>query len=589
MSRDCSRGGREAALVTLVYMLARASLALGLLLSSLAFAESTTCPSTPIYSRCELVFELNDAEAKAHPRPYESVELHAEFRSPQHHTTSVVHAFWDGGRRMLMRFAPNEIGDWEYRTTSNVERWSEKEYKFSVTAAEVSGFIRPANVHHWSYTENMKPHLWFGDTMLNIGAIPVDQFRREIDSRAQQKFTHVRGVLSGNPAQHPEYFRDMDERIAYMNGKGIVFDAVLTGVPPQDGRERYLRYIVSRYGSYNLTWEVAEKFDDLPNGREESKSIGSLLMRLDPYGHPRSAGAKVTSSPTLPDRWATHVNYGTTDEQIGAIEHQIYAVPFVSGGVASRSEDEFRHQLWNTSMNGQYPVCSMRPAESGAIKAWYDFFSDTRHWELEPYYDVDGGRAVALEGVEYVLYVEKPSGPVEVRVEKHGYDVAWFNPENGEFIRLKNWKGERFAAEPPDTKHDWVLYLSREGKKESMLTSWKFESRPILLQEVEQSVAKIPFVIDEPAKDDMSISAPQKYQVTVKKQTRGTRWMYYLWTGEVVTSGQGSRVLGTGPAGTFVIPPSFSVKFPAVLNVHLAAMNANGKVYALDRIYTLSK
>ena len=158
-------------------------------------------------------------------------------------------------------------------------------------------------------------------------------------------------------------------------------------------------------------------------------------------------------------------------------------------------------------MNGQYPVCSVRPAESGAIKAWYDFFSDTRHWELEPYYDVDGGRAVALEGVEYVLYVEKPSGPVEVRVEKHGYDVAWFNPENGEFIRLKNWKGERFAAEPPDTKHDWVLYLSREGKKESMLTSWKFESRPILLQEVEQSVAKIPFVIDEPAKDDMSLFA----------------------------------------------------------------------------------
>jgi hypothetical protein len=297
----------------------------------------------------------------------------------------------------------------------------------------------------------------------------------------------------------------------------------------------------------------------------------------------------VTSTPTLPDRWATHANYGTTDEQVGAIEHQLYPVPFINEAVAGKTADEFRHQLWNASMNGQYPTCAGLPGDTGAVKAWYDFFSDTRHWELEPYYDVDGGRAVALDGVEYILYVEKPSGPVEVRVEKHGYDVAWFNPENGEFIRLKNWKGERYAGEPPDTKHDWVLYLSREGKKESMLNSWKFESRPILMQEVEQSVAKIPFKIDEPAKDDLSASKPQPYKLTLTKQTRGTRWMYYMWTGEVVTTGQGARVLGTGPDGTFRIPPEFVTKGPAVLNLHLSGMNANGKVYALDRIYTLSQ
>ena len=44
------------------------------------------------------------------------------------------------------------------------------------------------------------------------------------------------------------------------------------------------------------------------------------------------------------------------------------------------------------------------------MTVWFDFFSDTRHWELEPYFDVDGGRALALEGIEYVVYVEKP-GP----------------------------------------------------------------------------------------------------------------------------------------------------------------------------------
>jgi hypothetical protein len=92
-------------------------------------------------------------------------------------------------------------------------------------------------------------------------------------------------------------------------------------------------------------------------------------------------------------------------------------------------------------MNGQYPQFGNA--------AWFDFFSASRHWDLEPYFDVDGGRALALESIEYIVYVEKPSGPVEIAVEKHSYDVAWFNPLNGEFIKQKkDFKGEKFLGEP---------------------------------------------------------------------------------------------------------------------------------------------
>ncbi|MFN9460227.1 MAG: patatin-like phospholipase family protein, partial [Acidobacteriota bacterium] len=35
------------------------------------------------------------------------------------------------------------------------------------------------------------------------------------------------------------------------------------------------------------------------------------------------------------------------------------------------------------------------------------------------------GGILALEGVEYIVYIEKPSVPVEVLVEKHSYDVYW--------------------------------------------------------------------------------------------------------------------------------------------------------------------
>ena len=104
-----------------------------------------------------------------------------------------------------------------------------------------------------------------------------------------------------------------------------------------------------------------------------------------------------------------------------------------------------RKRLWNATMNGQSPTYAntgtgAQYADSPGAKqmtVWYDFFfNDTRYWELEPYFDVDGGRALALEDIEYVVYVEKP-GPLELVVEKHGYDLYWINPIDGQFTKGK--------------------------------------------------------------------------------------------------------------------------------------------------------
>jgi hypothetical protein len=219
---------------------------------------------------------------------------------------------------------------------------------------------------------------------------------------------------------------------------------------------------------------------------------------------------------------------------------------------------------------------------------WFQFFDDTRHWELEPYFDVDGARAIALEGVEYIVYVEKP-GPVEVGVEKHGYDVSWFNPISGETVPVKKWKGERWTGQPPDSEHDWVLHIEREGRKESMLNSYKFDSReyPLELQIPEVTPQKTPFDIAEPAGTSLSASQPAKYAVKLKRATRATRSVMYLWTAEVPTQGRGFRVVGTGPEGTWNIPTGLAKDLPAVMSVRLAGLNANGKVYLIDRVFKL--
>ena len=269
----------------------------------------------------------------------------------------------------------------------------------------------------------------------------------------------------------------------------------------------------------------------------------------------------------------------STDDAIGSVEHQFYQVPFV--GVTDAQH------LWNATMDGEYPEFRARDAKLCGY--WFDFISDTRHWELEPYFDVDGARAVALEDVEYVNYIEHPGPPVEVSVEKHGYDVQWFNPLTGEQLQQKKYNGEHFTGEAPDKSHPWVLLVAREGRKESMLKSYKFESRPVPVQEIETNPQKGSLRDRGAFGRCLQAGKPVRFAAKLTRETRATRAMMFLWTGEVAADGRGFRVFGTGSPGTFAVPPSIAANFPAVLSIHLTALNANGKAYAADRVYQLTK
>jgi hypothetical protein len=580
------------------------------------------CQNTPAYSTCDIVFELSGPDAAAHPNPYLSVELKAEFRSPKQRTF-LAPAFWDGGQKMVIRFAPTEPGDWAYHVTSNIAAWEGKTGTFTAAASEAPGFVRAANVHHWAYTERNLPHLWMGVTEMGFASLDDAAFRAVADARAAEKFNHLRGLVLGDgpdagftAPNQPDFarFRRLDERLRYLNQKGIVADLILAAGPEQlakqfpgwEERRRLVRYLVARYTAFNVTWEMLEHFEDFPDGRSLLKEIGTVLKEADPYQHPRTSGARVTSAPLLEDKWMNFAAYGTGDDTVGAVEHQLYAVPFVNlhfgredSGAGKTGPDDvdaagFRRKLWNATMDGQYVtyantgVGATYANSPGAkqMTVWWDLFSDTRHWELEPYFDVDGGRAMALEGVEYVVYIEKP-GPLELLVENHSYDVLWINPADGEVTRQK-FKGDHFTREPPDRSHDWVLHVVREGRVESMNKSYYFESRPISLQEIEQNTDKVPFEIEQPS-GDVTAGKSVAYAVKIKRETRATRSVMWLWTGEATADGRGYRVLGTGQKGTFTVPAELAKNFPTVVNLRLYAMNANGKVYALDKALQLTR
>ena len=191
--------------------------------------------------------ELSAAEVEAHPNPYVSVELRAEFRSPNKGTTYVMPAFWDGGATFRIRFSPLDPGRWDFRLISNLESLDKKIASFNATPPRTPGFVRIFNMRYFRYDQPETAHFWMGDTCYKFATIPFDTFRALIDKRAEQKFNHLRGLVLGfdenaekgagrsRPAA-AEYFREVDRRVAYMNSKGITYDVLLAGDQQPVGR-----------------------------------------------------------------------------------------------------------------------------------------------------------------------------------------------------------------------------------------------------------------------------------------------------------------------------------------------------------------
>ncbi len=523
------------------------------------------CSSTPAWSTCDLAFDLEPTENPA------ALQLRAEFQSP-HHRTYLMYAFQDSERRFIIRVAPTEAGTWFYRLTSNLPRLDGKEGQFTASESESPGFVRVANVHHFMTEGNSKQHLWMATALDHFATIPRAEFDRVVSQRAEQKFTHLRVTIEAT-----DDLREAADRLRAINAHGMVADLAVASVPPdKTERQRYLTQVICRFAPMNLTWMGIPSFEDVAHSRTALKEFSDLLKKYDPYDHPRTTLASFTSAPLLGDGWMNLLSYGTPDPNVGAVEHQLYQSPAIETGIKNERD------LWTATMNGQYPASG-----SGEyMTAWFDFMAGNRYWELEPYFGVDGGRAIALEGIEYIVYVDKP-GPVEVTVEHHGYDVAWINPSNGERIKAKGYNGEHFTGEAPDKSHPWVLHISREGTKEGMLKSYKFESRTVPVQEVEQSPEKTPFEIALPDKHELSISHPPYFAIKVKRESRATRSLLIEWSAEAVVHGEGYRVVGVGREGTMQIPRLITGELPAVATLRMSILNANGKAYVVDKVVSL--
>lgn len=554
---------------------------------------------------CELSFVWQQSEISATSSPYRDELLNVEFRSPRH-TTYLLRAYPGTPHTLRVRFTPTEPGPWSFHITSSIRRYNDQEASFNVTDSGAPGFVAVANLRHW-WTTNKQPHLWLAAAapFLELEQPALESW---LDARKHDGFTHIRGPLltlhaslhpldaAGKP--NPAYFDALDERLLAAISRGFTLDLLIaddsfvaSGALNQwEARDALIRYLIARYSGLNVTWQGIEHFEDVAGSRALLKDFGAALAKYDVFHHPRSTDARVSSSPLLPDSWMNYLMEASPHPEVAAVEHQFTQAPEIHL-VNATDPRAFREELWNATTNGEYPSISFEASKNEAnllaIRTWYKVVADTRHWELEPYFDVSGARAVGLEDVEYLAYAQTP-GIVEISLPRHKYNPLWVNPSNGEEIPLKDYKGEVLSRQTPDNSHDWILQAPREGHKESMLRSYRFDSQDPPVQEIELDSAKIPYQLIEPAGELLNTALPAPYEIKLTKANRSTRQMQFVLWGEIVGGPEGARLLAVGPSGNFSIPKDLLRESGSTLQLRVLALNANGKAFELDRVYRLS-
>ncbi len=288
------------------------------------------------------IFEASFA-GPAEGKPYVDVELGATFEQGGKPTS--VWGFYDGGGKYRVRFMPDTVGEWTYRTKSNRPQLDGKTGSFTVRApgAGNHGPVRVKDQYHFVYADGT-PYRELGTTCYAWTSQPAALEEQTLKTLAAAPFNKMRMCLfpkwyhynqvepplypfAGQAPTHwdftqvnPAYFQHFEQRVAQLGAMGIEADIILFH-PYDEGHwgfdnmgaandDRYLRYIIARLGAYrNVWWSLANEWDIFKEKKTETDFVrfGEMIARDDPYRHMCSIHQQRTFfDHSMP--WISHVS-----------------------------------------------------------------------------------------------------------------------------------------------------------------------------------------------------------------------------------------------------------------------------------------
>jgi hypothetical protein len=297
--------------------------ALGLfLLPGLSITHAADGPAVPRWGRFEKTLE----SAVDYANPAQEASLNAVFTSPRGQTVKVP-GFWDGGRAWRVRFAPDQVGKWTWRTTcsdAGNTGLHEQSGSFECRAATGTnrfakhGPIRVASSQrHFEHADGT-PYFWLADTAWNGPLLSSkDEWAKYIDTRVAQGFSAVqfvatqwRAAPTGDREQrlaytgadkiviHPAFFQRLDEKVEALNQAGLLAVPVMLwaiqggstpkvnpGVSlPDDQAILLARYMLARWGAHAVAWFLGGDGDYRGPKAARWAKIGRAVFGESPHG-----------------------------------------------------------------------------------------------------------------------------------------------------------------------------------------------------------------------------------------------------------------------------------------------------------------
>ena len=268
------------------------------------------------------VFETSFETKKTYVKPIAEVEVNVVFTGGGRQWR--VPAFWAGGTRWTVRFAPPIQGGFKFHiecTDKTNTELNGQEQTLRVTAYKgpnpllKHGFLRvSANKRHFEHADGT-PFFWLGDTWWKglCKRLTWEGFRELTADRKAKSFSVVQIVCGVYPDEglfeprweneggkpyltrdfsvvNPRYFEFADRRIKHLVDNGIV-PAIVGGWGRGDcngmamaglaGIKRHWRNLIAHYGAYPTVWIIGGE-----SGGPEWTEVARYVHQIDPYRHP---------------------------------------------------------------------------------------------------------------------------------------------------------------------------------------------------------------------------------------------------------------------------------------------------------------
>lgn len=260
---------------------------------------------------------------------FEDVRLSATFSGKD--TSFVVAGFYDGKNTFKIRFMPEQIGIWNYTTSSSIPELDKKQGTFECTKStgRNHGMVRVSNTYNFKYADGKQfypfgttayawIHMKEGVQELTLNTLKNSGFNKvrmcvlpkSYDLVKQEPEMYPFAVKEVNQAPggkaamswdfdqfNPDFFQHLEKRIDDLSKLGIEADLIIFhpydkgrwgfDSMPMDVNIRYVKYLTARLSSFrNVWWSIANEWDLVKTKTHDDWDVLSkTVVESDPYRH----------------------------------------------------------------------------------------------------------------------------------------------------------------------------------------------------------------------------------------------------------------------------------------------------------------